>query len=75
VSSKEVRAFVDRIEEDGAVLLVGDEGRDAIWPVDSLPQGAREGSVLRVVIRLDEDATRQTEDVVDSLIERLQRGD
>lgn len=75
MSSFEVRAFVDRFEEEQAVLLIGQEGREVRWPSDCLPDGSREGSVLRVVIRLDADATRRTEDMVDSLIERLQSGE
>ena len=75
MSSKELKAFVDRIEGDNAVVLIGDEGRHAVWPLQDLPEGTREGSVLRVVVRLDDEATKQTEELVDSLIERLQRGE
>lgn len=75
VISKEFKAFVDRIEGDRAVVLIGEEGRQAIWPLEYLPEGSREGSVLRVAIGLDEDATKQTEEIVDSLIDRLQRGE
>jgi uncharacterized protein len=74
VNSLELKAFVDRIENDQAFLLLGDSGDTAVWPRKLLPKEAAEGSVLRVTIRLDENATRQTENIVDTLIERLQRG-
>ena len=74
MSEKTIRGFVDRIEDDLATILLGESGDQVTLPVDYLPQGAGEGSVLSVVIRLDDEATRHTEDIVDSLINRLERG-
>lgn len=70
-----VRAFVDRFEGDQAVLLVGDEGRPLLWPARNLPPGAREGVIVRIEVLVDDAATKSAEDVINSLIDRLERGD
>lgn len=46
-----VRAVLDRIvDKETAVILVGEQELPFYLPVDKLPEGAREGSVLRVEI-------------------------
>jgi hypothetical protein len=73
------RAVVDRIEGDLAVLLVGDDEREIHVAVAALPEGAEEGSWLRVrvdgdeveVVELDPDATRAQRDRIDGKLERL----
>ena len=71
---KRVQAFVDRIEGDCATLLLGDEGRPVCWPVEALPENAGEGSFVSITLTLDEKATKAAEDVIDSLIDRLEHG-
>lgn len=44
----DVRAVVDRIVEGHAVLLVGPDEREHHLPAEELPDGAGEGSWLRV---------------------------
>ena len=67
-----LRAFLDRFEGDFAVLLLGDEGEQVVWPAKLLPEGAVEGSVLCVT--LDADVTKAAEEDINSLIDRLERG-
>ena len=74
MSKKTVRGFLDRIEDGFATILLGENGHQVTVPIDCLPDGAREGSVLSVDIRLDDEATKRTEGIVDSLISRLERG-
>ena len=74
MSEKTLRGFVDRIEDDRATILLGENGDQVTLPIDCLPEGSGEGSVLNVVIRFDDEATRHTEDIIDSLISRLERG-
>lgn len=38
--------YVDRIEE-GIAVLIGDDGERLELPLESLPEGTREGSLLR----------------------------
>ena len=74
MSEKTLRGFVDRIEDDRATILLGEDGDQVTLAADCLPDGAGEGSVLSVVIRFDDEATRHTEEIVYSLISRLERG-
>jgi len=60
----EFLAGIDRIEGDTAVLLPSGESRvrsgpraKLIWPVALLPDGAREGDLLRVRCDIDAEAT------------------
>lgn len=64
-----MRAIVDRIEEDVAVLIFEDGGR-AYVPPHRLPPGAGEGTVLQVSWIVDTEST--TKEVAD-LIDRLRR--
>lgn len=75
MAEKHLRAYVDRFEGDCAIVLLGEEGYQALWPVADLPEGVREGSVLSVTVRIDSEETRAAEDIIESLIDRLQRGE
>jgi hypothetical protein len=75
VAEIRVRAFVDRIEGDLASLLVGEAAREVHWPLSDLPKAVAEGDVLSVVIDLDIAAGKDAGDEIDSLINRLKRGD
>lgn len=68
------RAFVDRIEADSAVLLVGDERRQVLWPVNLLPEEAVEGTVVQLEINFDSDTTAEMRKNIKTRIERLKRG-
>ena len=67
-----LQAFVDRFEEDFAVLLLVEEGREILWPADHLPEGVSEGDVIAIHLTVDAAATRNTQDVIGSLIDRLE---
>jgi hypothetical protein len=71
-----VRAIVDRIEEDLAVLEVGGEGT-VEWPVKFLPRGLKEGNVLDVeftINRLAEAKARaEISDLQRELLERTKK--
>ncbi|MHB9035236.1 MAG: DUF3006 domain-containing protein [Armatimonadota bacterium] len=53
MADKNVRAFVDRIENGYAVLLIEEDGRQIDWPADQLPAEATEGTVLLITIRVE----------------------
>ena len=69
-ASKQMRAVIDRIEEDAiAVLLVGDDERTQLdVPVSLLPEGAKDGDHLRVTFTID----RASRDSAKARIKRLQ---
>lgn len=66
------RASLDRVEEGLAVLLLReDESVRFTLPRTLLPQGAREGDILEVVIRRDVAATEEARRRVAERIERM----
>lgn len=70
-----MRAFVDRIEAQIATLLLGDDESVTIClPVTLLPPGAREGAVLQLSLRYDEEATRAAKAAVRTLYDSLEKG-
>ena len=69
-----MRATIDRIEEDIAVLLLDDEpGSRCTLSVTFLPPGTREGDVLTLTLERDEDETRAARDRSAALIARLRQ--
>jgi hypothetical protein len=73
---KRIHAFVDRIEGDKAVLLVGEnEEHTIVIPAEYLPEGAGSGSVLTVDLRYEPELTAQARDEVSDLIKRLRNRD
>lgn len=66
------RAFVDRLEGDKAVLLVGDdESTSVVIPIALLPEDAGAGSALTVSIRYEPKLTEDTRSTVADMIKRL----
>ena len=46
----EMTAVIDRFEGENAVLLVGDDERQVVFPAAALPEGLNEGDYLRMSI-------------------------
>lgn len=73
------RAVVDRIEEGAAVLLVGDEERELVVPIGSLPKGSSSGVWLRVTLEgeglkhaeIDRQTTRLRKSRIQGMMDRL----
>ncbi len=73
---KRIRAFVDRIEGDKAVLLIGEkEEHTIVIPAEYLPEEAGSGSVLSIDLRLEPELTAQARNEVADLIQRLRNQD
>lgn len=71
---KELRAFVDRIEGDKAVLLVGENQEDTVVvPARYLPDEAVAGSVITIGIRYEPGLTADAKDEVEKLIRGLRK--
>ena len=67
-----MRAFVDRIEVDTAVLLLGEnESVTVNMPVAWLHVGVREGMCLRLDFSIDLEATEKGHEEVQSLLDSL----
>ncbi len=70
----EMKAVVDRIEGDIAVLLMGDRGELKLnIPISLLPQGCKESDVLNITIERDLEATQQAKERVSDLMEKLKK--
>lgn len=73
------RAVVDRIEEGSAVLLVGDEERELVVPIGSLPKSSGPGVWLRVTLEgeglkhaeIDRETTRLRKSRIQGMMDRL----
>ena len=72
--SSTMKAVIDRIEGKLAVLLMGEDGSIKVnMPLILLPEGCREGDVLDIEIRKDENATIEAKNRSKNLIEKLRR--
>ncbi len=66
------RVFLDRIEGEVAVLLLGEEEEDRISvPVKYLPKDACEGLVMAGTLAVEEEETESSRRRVQSLIDEL----
>lgn len=66
-----LKIVIDRIEEDKAVLLIGETETRSVWPRKYLPQGVTEGDHLEVSFRVDPEATRSAKQGVEDLLRQL----
>ncbi|MBE6073109.1 MAG: DUF3006 domain-containing protein [Selenomonas ruminantium] len=56
-----ISAYIDRIEGDLAVLLLGEDMRKVNFPVSYLPENTGEGDYLKLELSYDKEATEQAE--------------
>ena len=69
-----MKAVIDRIEGELAVLLVGDKGEIRVnFPLSLLPEGSKESDVLNISIERDPEATSQAKERVTDLMDRLKK--
>ena len=69
-----MKAVIDRVEGELAVLLLGNKGEFRLnFPISLLPEGVKEGDVLNISIERDLAATEQTKERVSGLIEKLKQ--
>lgn len=66
-----IKTIIDRFEGDVAVLLAGDGEEKAHWPKVLLPEGAKEGDILRISLTIDAEATRQAREEAETLLRQL----
>ncbi len=66
-----MKAVVDRIENQTAVLLFGDEEIKVDMPLKLLPAGTREGSLLQVDFTLDRKGEAAQREKISNLLDKL----
>ena len=64
-------AVIDRLEGEKAVLLVGKDEQQVIFPAGELPEGIGEGDYLRMDISYDAEATQNAMEEVKRLLVSL----
>ena len=69
-----MKAVIDRVEGELAVLLLGDKGEFKLnFPLSLLPDGCKEGDILNLSIERDPAATEQARVRVSSRMEKLKK--
>lgn len=69
-----MKAVIDRIEGMLAVVLMGEKGEFKFnIPLSFLPDGCKEGDVLKISIERDLVATEQTKERVSGIMEKLKK--
>ncbi|MFW6269567.1 MAG: DUF3006 domain-containing protein [Bacillota bacterium] len=67
-----MKGVIDRIENGIAVVLIGEnEEAEIQWPVDYLPDGAKEGSILNIEVELNKDEVERKKKKSRELINKL----
>lgn len=74
-ASKQARAVIDRIEDNGmAVLLIGEDGKTQVdIPVQLLPEGAKDGDHLRINMTIDSHSRAASEERIKKLQDQLRQ--
>lgn len=66
-----MQAVIDRFEGNKAVLLVGDDEAQVIWPRHILPSEVKEGDVLSVDLQVDCEATAVAKIEAEGLLKQI----
>jgi hypothetical protein len=72
MSDSTIKVFIDRIEGDLAVVVLsGDDRVKFNLPVKYLPEGAGEGTHMRLRLKVDEASRKSETDKIAGLLEKL----
>ena len=63
-----ISAYLDRFEEDKAVLLLGDDMKKCNFPRSYLPDGLNEGDYVKIDIQYDKETTEAAEAEAQALL-------
>lgn len=66
-----VVVVIDRFEGHNAVLLLGDEEIQIVWPRENLPSEAAEGDILTINLQVDKDATQTAKAEAERLLKEI----
>jgi len=67
----QIQAVIDRFEGDKAVLLVGDDEVQVVWPRHILPTTAQEGDILSMALQVDSEATAAAKAETENLLKQI----
>jgi hypothetical protein len=66
-----IQAVIDRMENDKAVILLGDKENQLVWPLSELPSGVHEGHILQIDVTIDEAATQRARAEAEALLQEI----
>ena len=66
-----LQAVIDRFEGNKAVLLVGDDEAQLVWPRHILPSEVKEGDILRIDLQVDSQATANAKIGAENLLKQI----
>lgn len=67
----QIQAVIDRFEGNKAVLLVGDDEAQVVWPKHILPVEVNEGDILQIDVQIDGEATAAAKTAAESLLKEI----
>ena len=67
----EIQAIIDRFEGSKAVLFLGEEEVQVVWPRRILPKEVKEGDILQVTLQIDNEATAAAKAEAENLLEQI----
>jgi len=67
----QIQAVVDRFEGKKAVLLVGDDEVQVVWPKHILPNDVQEGDILFMDLKIDREATAAAQAEAENLLKQI----
>ncbi len=69
---KNIKAYIDRIEGNLAVIYLGDDQSDKIdLPIKFLPNGVKEDMHLKIIINIDSQSSKDVSKEVEDLRSKL----
>ena len=66
-----ISAVIDRFEGKKAVLLLGDDEKQVVFPKSELPEGVEEGDYLKIDIEVDREATEAAQREAEQLLKDI----
>jgi len=67
----QIQAVIDRFEGNKAVLLVGDNEAQVVWPRHILPIQVKEGDLLQINLQVDSEATAAAKIAAENLLKEI----
>lgn len=65
-----IKATIDRLEECFAVLRTED-AQEILWPLKNLPEGVKEGTAVRLILRTSEDDEEERKKLAKTLLNEI----
>ena len=68
--SNSIKATIDRLEDCFAVLKT-DDAQEILWPIKSLPEGAKEGTVVKLVLSTSKTEEEERKKIAKTLLNEI----